>query len=119
MTTRLLLLYIDEDVHKKLARALRRRGIDAVSALDVGLVEVPDAEHLAFATSQGRAVLSFNRGDFVRLHKKYLEQDWGHSGIIVSPQYPLGETLRRMLNLITMLSAEDMKNRLEYLNSWG
>lgn len=49
--------------------------------------EVPDAEHLAFAISQGRAVLSFNRGDFVQLHKQYAERGWEHHGIIVSPQF--------------------------------
>jgi len=119
MTAKPLLLYVDEDVHKKLARELRRRGIDAISALEVGLEEVPDVEHFAFAISQERAVLSFNRGDFVRLHRQYMEQGWEHHGIIVSPQYPIGETLRRVLNLTSALSAEDMMNRLEYLSSWG
>lgn len=85
----------------------------------MGLVEVPDDEHLAYAVSQGRAVLSFNRGDFVQLHKRYMGQGWEHFGIIVSPHYPIGETLRRVLNLVGTLSAEDMMNRLEYLSNWG
>lgn len=119
MTAKLLLLYIDEDVHKKLARELRRHNIDAISALEVGMEGVPDAEHLTFAVSQDRAVLSFNRGDFVQLHKQYAERGWEHHGIIVSPQYPIGETLRRVLALTATLSARDMLNRLEYLSSWG
>lgn len=32
MTVRLLLLYLDQDVHKKLARELRKRGIDAIAS---------------------------------------------------------------------------------------
>jgi len=118
MTIRLLLLYIDEDVHKNLAEELRQRGFDAISALEVGMMEVHDPQHLAFAVSQGRAVLSFNRGDFVRLHRQYMERGWEHYAIIVSPQYPIGETLRRVVRLMETLSAEDMMNRLEYLSQW-
>jgi hypothetical protein len=119
MTANELWLYVDEDVHGKLARELRERGVDAVSALEVGMEDVLDVEHLAFATSQARAVLTFNRGDFVQLHSQYMERGWEHFGIIVSPQYTIGETLRRVLNLTAALSADDMMNRLEYLSSWG
>ena len=44
---------------------------------------------------------------------------WEHCGIIVSEQYPIGELLRRMLNLLMSLSIKDMRNRLEYLSQWG
>ena len=44
---------------------------------------------------------------FVPLHKSYLMKGRQHYGIIVSPQYPIGETLRRMLNLLETLAAAD------------
>lgn len=127
MNAKLLLLYLDADVYKKLARELRRRGYDAVSAIEVGMREASDREHLEFAISEGRVVLTFNIGDFVQLHKEYVEAQREHYGIIVSPQYGIGETLRRVVNLSGSLPADKMRrpepvegmNRLEYLSSWG
>jgi len=118
MSPRLLWLYLDADVYQDLARELRRRGFDAVAATEVGTQEYSDAEHLSFAVSQGRAILTFNRGDFVRLHTQYMQHGWEHFGIIVSEQYKIGETLQRTLALLSAISAEDMMNRLEYLSQW-
>ncbi len=41
--------------------------------------QIPDDQVLAFATIQGRAVLTVNRDDFIRLHR--ISPD--HAGIIV------------------------------------
>jgi uncharacterized protein with PIN domain len=112
-------LFLNEDVHTKLAKALRQRGFDAITTVEAGMSGSPDEEQLAFAASQGRAILTFNRGDYARLHKRYAEHGWEHSGIIISEQYPIGELLRRMLDLLMSLSADDMCNRLEYLSQWG
>jgi predicted nuclease of predicted toxin-antitoxin system len=114
-----MLLYLDEDVHLKLARELRRRGVDAISAGETGMREQSDDAQLAFAVSQGRAIVTFNVGDYVKLHARYLKSAVSHYGVIVSPQYTIGETLRRVLKLVNTLSAEEMRNRLEYLSQWG
>ncbi len=45
-------------------RGLRSRGIDAITAADAGMIRRKDEEHLHFATVQGRALYSFNVGDF-------------------------------------------------------
>lgn len=119
MSPKLLLVYLDHDVHKRLARELRRRDYDAVAAVEVGMEAAEDEDQLAYASSQGRALVTFNTRHFVPLHKSYLTEGHRHAGIIVSPQYPIGETLRRIVNLLQTLSAKDMENRLEYLSSWG
>jgi hypothetical protein len=62
-------LYTDEDITPKLARALRDREFDAVSAYEVGNVEVPDSAHLDFAAAQGRAILSCNAKHYVPCSK--------------------------------------------------
>jgi hypothetical protein len=42
-------LYIDEDaMYKGLATALRAHGIAVITALDAGLINSPDEQHLAF-----------------------------------------------------------------------
>ena len=48
-------------------RGLRSRGIDAITAADAGMIRRKDEEHLHFATAQGRALYSFNVGDFYEI----------------------------------------------------
>src|SRR5215470_3802072 len=79
-----LLLYLDEDaMDSDLVHALRMRGVDVTTALDEGLIERYDQDHLAFAASQSRALYSFNAGDYLALHSAYLTQGRHHAGIIL------------------------------------
>ena len=115
-------LYIDEDsMSRGLVRALRARNVDVTTALNENMIEQPDSVHLDFATAQGRALFSFNVGDFYRLHTMYLTQGKSHAGIIVSQQqtYSVGEQMRRLLRLIAATSAEQMRNSIEFLGHWG
>jgi hypothetical protein len=43
-----------------------------------------------------------------------------HAGLILTQQhrFTLGEHLRRLLRLAATISAEEMRNRLEFLSSW-
>jgi hypothetical protein len=44
-------LYLDEDaMDADLANALRLRGVDVLTALEAGMIEKPDGDHLKFAT---------------------------------------------------------------------
>jgi len=108
-------LFIDEDVHEGLAAALRRQGIDAVNAHECRRKEVGDAERLAFAVSQQRALMTFNLTDFEVLADQYFWQDKQHFGIIVSPQRPLRETLWRLVALTKKFTRASLVNQLTYL----
>ncbi len=111
-------LYLDEDVHPTLARILRERGFDVLTAADVGMLGKSDPEQLEFAATHGRALLTHNVRDYVRLAQQYAEQKRAHAGIIVSDQLPLRELLRRTLKLLAALSAEEMVNRFEWLSAY-
>lgn len=118
----MLRLYLDEDsMSHSLVRALRARGVDVVTALEVGMIGRDDADHLQFATSQNRVLCSFNVGDFYRLHQEWLEAGRGHAGIILVSQqrYTIGELLRRLLKLATSQSADAMQDRAEFLSAWA
>lgn len=73
-------LYSDEDFSFAVVRELRRLGHDVVTIQERGQagLEVPDETVLAFAHSEGRILLTFNRWDFIRIHREGQE----HSGII-------------------------------------
>ena len=112
-------LYLDEDAQRaSLVRALRVRQYNILTCNEAQQTGIPDAEQLGFAISQQRTILTFNRGDFVRLHKDYMSNERTHSGIIVSDQLEIGVIARRLLKLLDARSAEDMRNWLEFLSNW-
>ena len=60
-------LYMDEDsMDRALVRALRARGMDVTTAVDEGMIERRDAEHLDYATAQGRVLYTLY-ADFLSL----------------------------------------------------
>jgi hypothetical protein len=63
-------LYADEDFFQPVVGELRTFGHDVVTAQEAGRANqgISDEDQLAFATSQGRAVLTRNRWDYIRLH---------------------------------------------------
>ena len=115
-------LYLDEDSQDNwLIQSLRARGVEVTSAAEVGRNGYDDEEQLAWATAQERVLFSFNAQDFFRLHTLYLNQGKSHTGLIlaVQQQYSIGEQMRRLLKLMSARSAEEMQNRVEFLNAWG
>jgi predicted nuclease of predicted toxin-antitoxin system len=115
-------LYLDEDsMRRSLVRALRARGVDVVTALDAGMIEREDREHLDYAAEQGRVLCTFNVGDFYHLHSEYVAQGQRHTGIVLMQQqsHSVGEQLRRLLRLIASKSADEMENWVEFLSAWG
>ena len=112
-------LYLDEDAQRTtLVRALRARQVDVLTATEAGTIGISDAEQLEFAVARNRAVFTFNRGDFAKLHTEYLQRGQDHSGIIVSDQLEIGIVIRRLLRLLDARSAVDMRNWLEFLSNW-
>ncbi len=114
-------LYMDEDtMDQALVQALRARNVDVITALDAGMIEREDAEHLDYATEQGRVLCSFNVRDFYRLHSDYVAQGKLHAGIILMRQqyYLVGEQMRRLLKLMASKSADEMGNWVEFLSAW-
>lgn len=73
-----MLLYADEDFALPVVERLRRMGHDVVTAQEDGRISMPDAGILARAHALGRAVLTYNRRHFERLHR----QGHAHSGIL-------------------------------------
>jgi hypothetical protein len=111
-------LYLDEDVHKRVASALRLRRFDVVSAHEVGRWGLSDEEQLAYAATEGRALFTYNTPDYLRLHLAWLQRGQEHYGIIVSDQLPIGETVRRLLNLLNRVTADEMRDQIRWLQAF-
>jgi len=110
-----LRLFLDEDVHATLAAALRKRGHDAVLALEEKRLGLSDESQLNFATQENRCLVTFNVGDFVRLHNRWMDAGHEHAGIIVSKQLPVGEMLRRLLALLQKENSDSMRGQVRFL----
>ena len=64
-------LYSNENFPIAMVEYLRSLDYDVLTSYDAGQANqgIPDDEVLRFATEQNRAVISFNRDDFVALHR--------------------------------------------------
>lgn len=89
-------LYLDGDAFaRRLVNTLRSRGIDVLTALDAGMINRDDEEHLEFATAHGRALYSFNSSDYCKLHAEWVSARRSHAGIVIGRQQPF--EVRRQL----------------------
>ena len=63
-----------------MVEGLRRLGHDVLTSLQAGRANqsIPDHQVLAFAIAEKRAVLTFNRRHFARLH----QQSAAHAGVV-------------------------------------
>jgi hypothetical protein len=70
---------------------------------------------LAFATSQGKAILTHNRVDFEALAQRYFEEKKAHGGIIIAVRRPPKELCRRVLTLLDSVTADEIENQIRYI----
>jgi hypothetical protein len=113
-------LYHDHNFHERFAIDLRRQEFDLVTAREMGHELLSDEEHLSWATEQTRVLITHDLRDFVPLARKWNFEGRHHAGIILSEQPGLtayGVLLRRLLRLLDTLTADDMIDRVERLNS--
>ncbi|MEK7692789.1 MAG: DUF5615 family PIN-like protein [Chloroflexota bacterium] len=75
---------MDEDITPLLARLLRERGHDVVSCRDIAATGITDDDQLDRATELGRAILSSNYGDFIRISRECVRDGRAHGGIVIS-----------------------------------
>lgn len=74
-------LHSNENLAIDLVEALRQFNHDILSSYDAGQANqgIPDDEVLEYATLNDRSVITFNRDDFVALHRNGIN----HAGIII------------------------------------
>ncbi len=102
--------YVDEHVPKAVVGGLRRRGIQVVRILEVGLLGASDESHIAFARDQG-LVLFTQDDDFLRLAASH-----DHAGVVYARQgTSIGDVVRGLVLIAGVLDAEDMAGQVEYL----
>jgi len=109
-------IYTDENVNPAIVEGLRRRGVDAWSAADMGNLGISDEEQLEYATSE-RAILFTHDVDLIPIARSWIREGEEHWGVIYVHQDKLsiGECIRCLKDYADILEAEDMKNCVEFL----
>lgn len=103
--------YLDEAVARAVASALRRRGVDVLTAGEAGLLGAADEEHMARARSEDRVIFTHDV-DFLRLHAKGTR----HAGIAFAPQGKrVGAIVRGLVLIHQVLESKDMRGTVEFL----
>lgn len=106
-------IYTDENIERPIIEGLRRRGIDVISVVDLGYAGSPDTFHIKKA-SEVNAVILTRDADFLRMaHGSGVQ----HNGIIFahSKNTSIGQCIRGVELIANILTAEDMKNHIEFL----
>ena len=76
-------IYLDENLSPRIGEMLRGRGLDAISAHEVGNTQLADAAQLRYATGQGRAIVTCDVTDFVDLAAETIVENYDHAGIVL------------------------------------
>jgi hypothetical protein len=101
-------LYADEDFDYPVVVELRRLGHDVLTVTEAGQANqrTEDEDVLAFAVTQGRAILTFNRRDFRRLHRA----NPAHAGIVIctwdQDRFALGARIHEAVSNCPVLDAQ-------------
>lgn len=105
-------LYLDENLSPTIATQLKRRGIDAVTVRDLGLLGDTDENHLTRATNMGR-VLATCDTDFLVMATDGVE----HAGIVfgIQENTSMGDWVKGLELICSVYSPQNMVNHVEYL----
>ena len=96
--------YLDEDVSPKIAERLRKKGIDAVSAIEAGNIQLSDREQLACAARNGRCLVTRNVRHFIVLAQEAIRRHEPHAGIILCPPSMRGFEVKSIADALTRVA---------------
>jgi predicted nuclease of predicted toxin-antitoxin system len=103
-------LYSNENLSIDLVAIIRGFGHDVLTSYQAGQANqgIPDDEVLAYATANQRSVITFNRDDFVDLHRSGIN----HAGIVIckDDRDYLGQA--QALHVFLSTQANSLQNRL-------
>ncbi len=113
-------LYLDADVERMIARALRQRGYTCQTADEAGMKQASDEAQLEYAARKGYTLVTYNVQHFAPLHARYSQEGWEHFGLVLIPKrWGASEVLRRLLNLLNTVTPDEIRNDVKWLSDFA
>ncbi len=111
-------LYLDENVPEAIAKGLKLRGFDVITVKGANRKGLSDSEQLKHASSENRAIFTFNVADFNKTHNEFINKGIPHEGIIVSKQLPIGIIINALSRLVSNINNNNLRNNIIWLSDW-
>lgn len=111
-------LLLDEHIWVDLAVVLQQRGFDAIHVNSIGR-SLDDEFILKFAAQESRAVLTNNFKDFAKLAEDWFAAGHEHAGIVFTLQLTPSELIRQCDRMLRVLSSDDVKNNIRWLQEFS
>jgi predicted nuclease of predicted toxin-antitoxin system len=104
--------HLDENVTPKIAKGIRAHGIDVTTTNEANLRSTSDETQFDYAQRTERVLITHDT-DFLSIASTGVE----HFGIVFAKQegYSIGKIVLECISLYHQFSAEEMRNRVEYL----
>jgi hypothetical protein len=99
-----------------IAAGRKRRGVEALFARDAENLGLTDEAQLFYAGEKMLTIFTHDT-DFLQIAARWLDEGKTHQGVIYCHQkcYLIGERVRRLRVLTSVLSSEDMVGHIEFL----
>jgi hypothetical protein len=112
----MLAFFMDQHIRIEITEGLRLRGIDVLTAFEDGRSDADDDVLLDRATALGRVFVSQDQ-DLLRITSKWQQLGRAFAGVTFAIQQDIdiGGTIEYLELIAHAMSAEEMRNHVEYL----
>ena len=108
-------LYLDENIPVVLCNVLTAHGVDCLTTQQATNHGLSDDQQLVFATTEGRALATFNHKDFLPLVSQWHIAHRSYGGLILSKELPVSELLRRFRRFLREHQDDNLTNQTFWL----
>jgi hypothetical protein len=111
-----LKLYMDHHIPQAVTVALRRRGIDVITAFEDGRERAADEELLHRASQLGRILFTHDQ-DYLAIADRCRREGDDFSGIVYVHQrsLSLGKAISDLELVVQVLGSDEMQNQVQFL----
>ncbi len=107
---------MDEGFRHAITRQLRERGVDVVTAQEVGLVRTPDPVILEWAANEGRIVITDDVSTMREYANDRLRAGLPVPGVLLIPQsIPIGIAVEEIQTIAEASDDAEWRDRVEFI----